>query len=250
MARLSVLSDLHISGPDDPVYEALLDVIENRTGDGDTLVLAGDIFDLFVGGKYLYLDRYRRFFDALRVASDRGVVLHYIEGNHDFLLKGAFRETPRLRLHPSQVEVVAHGKRFLIAHGDLVDRGDIGYLLLRAFFRSPLMKALVAMLPARALDWIGRKSSEASRGRRQSRHLPAPGRLEELRKVYRSYAAERLAEGYDFVVLGHCHDLDEKSFQIGSRPGQYINVGFPPVHGSYLTWSPGDGKIQRERLPL
>jgi hypothetical protein len=73
--------------------------------------------------------------------------------------------------------------------------------------------------------------------------------MERLRKIYRSYAAERLAEGYDYVVMGHCHDLDEMSFQIGGRAGQYVNVGFPRVHGSYLSWSPGDEKIMRERMP-
>jgi hypothetical protein len=58
-----------------------------------------------------------------------------------------------------------------------------------------------------------------------------------------------VAEGYDYVVMGHCHDLDEMSFKVGERVGQYVNVGYPPVHGSYLSWSPGDEKIMRERMP-
>ena len=73
--------------------------------------------------------------------------------------------------------------------------------------------------------------------------------MERLRNLYRSYAAERIARGCDFVVMGHCHDLDEKSFVIDGRPGQYVNVGFPRAHGSFLSWSPGDERIQRERLP-
>jgi hypothetical protein len=72
--------------------------------------------------------------------------------------------------------------------------------------------------------------------------------LQRIRKVYRNYAAERLLQGYDFVVLGHCHDLDEMCFSIGDREGQYINVGYPRIHDTYLIWEPGEPKIRREPL--
>jgi hypothetical protein len=49
--------------------------------------------------------------------------------------------------------------------------------------------------------------------------------------------------------MGHCHDLDEKTFKIGSRIGQYVNVGYPRVHGSLLSWKEGEEKIGREKLP-
>ena len=131
-----------------------------------------------------------------------------------------------------------------------MDRNDYGYRALRIFFRSPLMKAAFALMPGGMLEWIGRQSARVSKGTKY--RLPAqlpPGRMEYLRNIYRSYAAERLAHGADYVVMGHCHDLDEKSFVIGARQGQYVNVGFPRVHGSFLSWSPGDERIQREKLP-
>lgn len=244
------VSDLHIWGPKDPLYESLVRLIRDRTETGDTLVLAGDLFDLFVGNKKIFTHRYPEFFEALAQAGGRGVHLHYIEGNHDFLLQGAFRGIPHLQVHPREMSVQISGKQFYVAHGDLVDRKDYGYLFLRAFFRSPFMKAFVKLAPGKWIDWIGQTSSRRSRQHKPLLVMDLPlNRIDTLRKAYRSYAAEKLSQGYDYVVMGHCHDLDEMSFNIGGRPGQYINVGFPRTHGSFLSWSPGDEKVQRERMP-
>lgn len=265
MPRLFAISDIHIQGPDDPFFHSLLKIIRERVGSGDHLVLAGDIFDLYVGHKPVFQSRYAEFFEALRTAGGRGTRIHYIEGNHDFLIQRAFSGIPGLTVHPEQVTFEIEGKRFFIAHGDKVDRRDYGYRALRAFFRSPVMKSLVRVVPGEWLDRIGHASSDASRRSNKkkyekravipppmnaARKLPATlDRIDYLRKTFRSYAAERLSQGFDFVILGHCHDLDEKCFKIDGRHGQYINVGFPRVHRSMLTWSPGDERIQRERLP-
>jgi UDP-2,3-diacylglucosamine hydrolase len=249
MALLAV-SDLHIEGPGDPLYRSLLRLLRDRARESDTVVLAGDLFDLFVGNKQVFLEKYREFFSELEAAGRRGARIHYIEGNHDFLLKGAFARIPGLQLHSSDFELELDGRRFFFSHGDLVDRKDYGYRFLRVMFRSPLMKALVAVVPGAWLEWVGHRSSQASRESKP--RLPAQlptGRLEYLRNTYRSFAAERLARGCDFVVMGHCHDLDEKNFVIDGRGGQYVNVGYPRVHGSFLSWNPGDERIQRERLP-
>jgi UDP-2,3-diacylglucosamine hydrolase len=247
---LFVVSDLHIRGSDDPVYRSLLTLLRERAKAGDTFVLAGDVFDLFIGAKSVYIERYRSFFDELRRAGERGVDLHYIEGNHDFLLRRAFEGIPRFKLHTRDFTLEMGEKRFFLAHGDLANRADYLYRALRVFLRSPFIRFLAWAFPGQWVDAIGGWSSKTSRSAKPElpRALPIQ-KMESLRKIYRSFAAERLAEGFDFVVMGHCHDLDEMSFQIGGRSGQYVNVGYPRVHGSYLSWSPGEDKIQRERMP-
>ncbi|MGK5084509.1 UDP-2,3-diacylglucosamine diphosphatase [Bdellovibrionota bacterium FG-1] len=247
---LFVVSDLHVFGADDPLYISLLRLLRDRAESGDTVILAGDLFDLFVGNKKIFRERYREFFEAAAIAGGRGVQIHYIEGNHDFNLRAAFASIPGWTTHSKDFDIELAGRRFFFAHGDLVDRQDYGYLALRIFFRIWPTRLLMALVPGAWLDWIGQKSSERSR-RTQPRlpaYLPA-GRIERLRNLYRSFAAERLLEGYDFVVMGHCHDLDEKRFIVDGREGQYVNVGFPRVHGSFLSWSPGDLDIHREKLP-
>jgi UDP-2,3-diacylglucosamine pyrophosphatase LpxH len=166
-------------------------------------------------------------------------------------MKRALRDIPGMQLHKHDFAINLGGKRFFFAHGDTADRKDYSYRALRAFFRSPPMRAFVRLAPGKWIDGIGKLSSRHSRGAKPelAAALPA-GRLEELRKVYRNFAAEQISKGHDYVVMGHCHDLDEMSFVVGGRRGQYINVGFPRTHGSYLSWEPADEKISREKLPL
>jgi UDP-2,3-diacylglucosamine hydrolase len=247
---LYAVSDLHIWGPDDPLYRSLLALLNERAVAGDVVVLAGDLFDLFIGNKPIFRDRYGEFFSALESAGRRGVQMHYIEGNHDFLIRRAFSGIENLKIHPHEVSIELGGRRFFFAHGDTADRRDYRYRMLRLFLRSPILRTFVALAPGELVDRIGRGSSGRSRKYRPRlpSELPA-GKMESLRKVYRSYAAEKLAQGYDYVVLGHCHDLDEMSFHIGGRPGQYVNIGFPRAHGSFVSWQPGDERIQREAMP-
>lgn len=247
---LLIISDLHIWSPADPLYASLLALLRERAAPGDTVVLAGDIFDSFVGNKKVYVQKYSQFLEELQRAGDRGVHLRYIEGNHDFLLQGAFRSISGMKVYTQEFDLELGGKRFFFSHGDTVDRKDYGYLLLRALFRSLVMKLWVMLMPGKWLEKIGESWSQSSRTHKPLLPSDLPlDRRERLRKVYRSYAAERMLEGYDFVVMGHCHDNDEMFFKIGSRQGQYMNVGYPRVHGSFLCWSLGEEKIQREKLP-
>ena len=254
---LYVLSDLHIQGSGDPMFQSLLAVINQRAQKGDVVVLAGDLFDLFVGGKKVFKEKYSDFFRALIDAGNRGVKICYIEGNHDFLIKRVFRNISGLTVHSDFVDLEIGGRKFYFAHGDRVDSSDYSYRILRFFFRSFIMKTLVALFPAEILERIGKLSSRKSREKNnilfnrnpQLERMDRMDQMQKVRRVFRSYAADLLAKKYDFVVLGHCHDLDEMNFNIGNKKGQYINVGFPRIHGSFLSWSQGDEKIQREKLP-
>lgn len=247
--NLFILSDLHIFDEGDPLYLALLQFLKQRPVLGDVVVFAGDVFDLLVGSKPIFQKKYRLFFHALSEAERRGVKIHYIEGNHDFLLERAFDLIPSLQVHPQEVSLELGGRKFLIIHGDTVDRSDYGYRAIRAFFRSPVMKGLVTVMPGEWLEKIGQASSRYSRSQKPGLFSELPlERRERLRCVYRSFAAQKIVNGYDFVAMGHCHDLDEMSFTFGDTEGQYINVGFPRVHRSILSWTLGDQKIHREPL--
>ncbi len=247
---LFAVSDLHIHGPDDPLYHSLITLVRDRAEPDDVVVLAGDLFDLFVGNKSIFIERYSEFIHQVSKAGARGVKIHYIEGNHDFFLRKVFQGMRGVFIHPDEVSVEISDKKFFFAHGDQVDKSDYGYRFLRAFLRSPFMRAFVAVMPGFVIDRVGQTGSYRSKKARSHfvNELPV-SRMEVLRKKYRSFAAERMATGFDFVVLGHCHDLDEMFFNIGGRRAQYVNIGYPRVHGSFVSWLPGDEKIHREKLP-
>lgn len=247
--KLLVLSDLHIRDASDPLYARLLHVLGSHSEPQDVVVLAGDIFDLFVGDKAIFRARYRAFLELLANLSARGVQVHYIEGNHDFQLSGVFARLGVL-LHDAEVTLKLGDRTLYVAHGDLADRSDWAYLASRVFYRSGFFRIFVRILPGAFIDWLGRTLSRLSRNRKPLLPAELPiERRERLRRVYRSFAAEKISAGADFVVMGHCHDLDEMEFQVAGRHGHYANMGYPRAHGSYLVWQPGDQKVHRTPLP-
>jgi UDP-2,3-diacylglucosamine pyrophosphatase LpxH len=154
-----------------------------------------------------------------------------------------------VRVVPEEVELKTRDHRVYIAHGDLVDREDHGYLALRTLFRSPITRFAAFALPARAVEWIGNTFSASSR--QKNPRLPEErggDRLAELRKIYRGFAREKFEAGYRAVILGHCHDLDGAEFKADGRVGQYLNVGFPRKHHQYVVFTDEAG-LTRKLLP-
>jgi UDP-2,3-diacylglucosamine hydrolase len=241
-----VISDIHIFGADDPLYESLLALMREELRSGDRLVLAGDIFDFLVGDQPSSSRRYEAFFAAVRELGRRDVRVVYIEGNHDFHLAKVFAAFPNVELVPAETAIAFGEKRLYVAHGDLVDRDDRGYLALRAFFRSPFIRFAAIALPEAAVEWIGRRSSDSSR-KRNPRLPESRGEayLARLRSKYRAFAEGKFAEGYDGIVLGHCHDLDGADFERDGRRGRYLNIGFPRVHHAYVEFTEENGLVRK-----
>jgi len=238
-----VFSDLHIQSQNDPMYRSFCDVLSGKPSPGDYVVLAGDIFDLFVGDKKAFLDRYSEFFLILENLMNQKVRVDYIEGNHDFQLDQVLKRYG-VHHHDAEVEINLEGKKFYIAHGDLIDEEDRGYRLLRGIFRSKIFSQMVKLAPGAWIDQIGQTSSKVSR-----KYNPMQINLR-VRGLFRDFALTKFHQNFDYIVLGHCHDLDETVVDLGGRQGQYINMGFPKVHGFFLSWKPGEILVKREQLPI
>jgi UDP-2,3-diacylglucosamine hydrolase len=244
--RVFVISDLHILDNLDPLYSEMLQWLDQVPLKGDKVVFAGDVFDLFVGNKKIFVSRYKQFFLAIQQACARGICFHFIEGNHDFLLRRIFVKTPHVALHTCELTFDVGGKRFFISHGDEANRGNIQYILLRKILRTPLLKAIIAVTPGKLIDLIGHNWSNLGKKKKEILYENLePAQQAHLRKPYRNFAAQKVGEGYDFVIFGHTHDADEFRFQVGDRIGQYINVGFPRKTKTVLRWDEGDEFVKR-----
>jgi UDP-2,3-diacylglucosamine hydrolase len=249
--KLISISDIHILSEEDPYYAILLDLISKQIQAGDYLILAGDIFDFLLGRSGDIRRRYKKFFDHLESIGNLGAQIHYIEGNHDFHLKQIFAGLPNCHVHESEVTLTLAGKNFYIAHGDLIDKNDVGYLRLRKVLRSSLTGAIANFLPEMVLQTIGAKSSSLSQLSRKNRSVDSrKSSMEYMRKIFRQFVKDKITSGYDFVILGHCHDADELSFQVGDRTGHYMNVGYPKEHRNYIRWEDGQSKFSRVTLSL
>jgi UDP-2,3-diacylglucosamine hydrolase len=235
--KVFFLSDLHLENGDSPAAERFRRFLGSEPSRGDMVLLGGDIFDLLVGDKAVFRGRFRAVLDALVHASSRGVQIHYLEGNHDFHFRSLFRGQTNILVRTEDFSITLPGHRLWIAHGDLIDRDDRGYLLLRAATKNAPFRAFVRAMPGSVVDWIGSHSSGASRKYTAGR-VENEG-TERLRRIYLEFAKAKVREGFDHVLVGHSHLRDHVPIEDGASRGEYLNLGFNAERLLYAVLEPG-----------
>jgi len=215
--RTVLISDAHIDDLDDPVQDrlvAFLDVLE-----ADRLVLLGDTFHRWWALPGVF-PAYVPTVDALRRLVRRGVTVDMLLGNHDF----AFRPELALRLGIKVHDRLAFsvdGLRVLACHGDqaIGSRRYHGYHhVLRG---RPFDLALRVMGPTRSWALLGRMAGSTQKGG------SCP---ESLLNKQRAFARRQLVQGYDLVVMGHCHVPEHNRWP----EGEYVNAGSFRDPGSWV----------------
>ena len=240
------LSDVHLKGPGDAGHKKIEHFFNRLRGRGgweyresapgtltlDQLVIAGDFFDFWFEREGAIYPAFRPVVDRLIALKQEGVRICLCEGNHDFFLGDYFSRKLGIDVYPEWAEFNLDGFRILVSHGDTVDRGNLKYLALRRFLRGSFARRLQRMFPLGVLWRLARLSAEMSK--EMSRE--SQDRLAEL--MYR-FALGKFHEGYDAVILGHCHKPLLRETLSGDRKKTFVTLGDWITHDSYLVFEEG-----------
>jgi UDP-2,3-diacylglucosamine hydrolase len=239
------LSDVHLKWHTDPGYEKCMQLFASLRGRGvgeegsddgrteiDLLVIAGDFFDFwFERGGRIYPE-FRPMVESLIQLRQSGIRVCLCEGNHDFFLADYFSGRLGIEVYPGNAEFMLDERRCLVSHGDTVDGNNRRYLALRRLLRSSFAYRLQRALPLRWLWRIARFSSKISKDR-------GFGPAERLIETMHHFAVEKNGEGYDAVILGHCHIPSFCEEQIGGRRSLFVTLGDWITHHNYLLYENG-----------
>ncbi len=191
--RVALISDLHLSGADDPTQAAFVAWLDRL--DVDILVLLGDIFQAWWGYRDIVPIDFVDTCAALSRVRRRNIHIVVVPGNHDFALGPFFHDTLHADVCGSHLREI-DGQRVWLAHGD--EAGTrLGYALASKVIRGrPFSAAMRALGPSTGMRLL-RKLAGSSRD-----HM---GNVGPLLDGQRQWAQQRLIEGADLVVLGHLH---------------------------------------------
>ncbi len=254
--RILVVSDLHITKSDSPLYRNFIDFLKKefqnhkKAGADHELWLLGDIFDFMVGPFDFWLKIYSEFFIELTRLLNSGVRILWIQGNHDFFIEGLENKLPKgifIRDDFMNIEIVGFGRCFL-AHGDLVDLKDRKYQRWRAITRKPLLRAALSCLP----QWLvlkyflpfGQNLSQKSRKKSQNWESNSQF-IAGNKELFREFSREKWSAGFRGVFLGHNHISD----QYTERNHFLLNCGssfeFRDGRFSFFDWNLETGELPR-----
>ena len=209
------------------------------------LFLVGDIFDLWIGDSTLFYQKFKDIVEAIVSLKEKGVQVHYWEGNHDVHIKKFWEAKYQIPVHVDEKIFQLGSRKIRIEHGDFINPQDEAYLKYRDFIRRPFMEQIAYLVPGWAWDKIGNYASQKSRKHSSMRRQ---NQQEEFRQMIRSYA-EKTARNSDFDILitGHMHIQDYYEFQVDGQKKISINLGSWLEEPTALLMT--DSKCSFELLP-
>src|SRR6185436_3097895 len=110
------------------------------------LYLNGDLFHYLIAHRNFRTASVDKVMEKFREVRDRGVAIHYVEGNRDFFLKGSFVEDSVTDIG-LEYTVAAGGRKYLVTHGDTINDRDYAYRFWRRASKNPLTKLGVKLIP-------------------------------------------------------------------------------------------------------
>jgi len=212
---LVFIGDVHLDRDMSEVDE-FVDTLEALRSTTARLVLAGDLFNLWIGQPELEQTHQTAVLDAFSRMRRDGVVVRYLEGNRDYRIGEGYAGS-RLD-ESSDAGLTEHfgGHRIFAVHGDLANTSDRNYRRWRRFSRSRPVWWLFHALPRRRRLRL----AESLEARLRRTNLEYKREFPEAE--VRRYGERLLAAGHDIVVLGHFHSERElKSFDPGA-PGRIL----------------------------
>ncbi|MDA1196273.1 MAG: UDP-2,3-diacylglucosamine diphosphatase [Planctomycetota bacterium] len=150
---LAVVGDVHVCVEEPDVLARFVTWLEGRVGLGGTLVLLGDIFEVWVNAMQQHDAVPARVLSALRALANAGTELVFMQGNRDLAFRGA--DDLALTLWPDPVRTKLGSRTVLLTHGDQLCTADYGYQRLRRMLHGPIGAFLQHGLPYRAQRWLG-----------------------------------------------------------------------------------------------
>lgn len=227
------LSDIHLKNSDEPnarlfkdfLHQILLDAMAKKAEGPTHLFLVGDIFDLWIGSHTFFQTRFAGIVSEIRDLVKAGIIVHYFEGNHDLHLEGFWARELGAQVHTEGTLFTLGKKRVLVEHGDMINPDDRGYLFLRWFLRTPVVKLLIENLPSQFVAKVGERASRTSRKYTSSDGSKAIAK-EKVKDLIHKFAARRLSEtAYDYLITGHVHVVDDYVLNSNQHVSRSINLG-------------------------
>lgn len=224
MSRALFVSDIHISSSADPKCSAFLRFLEQAENlETEDLFLVGDIFDLWIADRDYFLQTYASVVEKLKSLRDNGMRIHYFEGNHDLDLVVFWQDQLGFTVHDCAAGFNIGKLRVRVEHGDQMDPSDRGYLFLRWFLRTPLLRWLGRHLPNSWIKFIGERASRASRDYTSNAKSVTEAQVKEKIETHALKAFQ--LSPFDLMISGHVHVADDRVIQKGVVKFRSVNLG-------------------------
>ncbi len=235
-APVILISDLHLQESRPDITRAFVEFIRRIPAGRRDLFILGDLFELWIGD-----DAPSPLADEVATSlgglSARGVDIHLMHGNRDFLIGVDYAARCGGQLIEEPFELRVGGADWLLLHGDALCTDDTDYQQFRALVRSPDWQRRFLARP------VTERQAWADRARRESKTATQkkPAAIMDVNQA----AVQRLVRdsGHRRILHGHTHRPAVHELHApetpAEAPGQRVVLGdwdrqgwFAAIHGA------------------
>ena len=217
---VAIISDVHLG-----TYGCRADELSRylSTIDPTTLVLNGDIIDIWQFSKKYWPPGHMQVIKQITSMLSRGVKVYYVTGNHDEMLRrfehfsaGDFHIVNKLIIHH------ANNTRSWVFHGDVFDvimqhskwlakLGAVGYDML-IYINS-------------FINFISKKIGKGKISLSKKIKNSVKGAVKYINNFEETAATIAIEKGYEYVICGHIHQPANRIITTAMGKVNYLNSG-------------------------
>ena len=200
--KVYFISDAHIGAGNAirPLHireDALIDFLRAIRQDAEVLYIVGDFFDFWFEYRSVVPAHGARVIFELYHLVQSGTRVIYLSGNHDRWLGSYLSKQVGVELPGVFCDIAHQNRRLYVTHGDIFQQNWNW----RRILNHPLCIALFRWLHPDIGAYLARIVS------RSSNISPKKGTRKTLPSYFLKSAAEKISEGFDFLICGHYHAL-------------------------------------------
>lgn len=240
-----IIADLHLSESQPILTNALSNFYERNTILNDRVIIAGDMFDFFVG-----VDPNSSFQQKIKSiitkAKQRGVNTLFQAGNRDFLLDESAAEYFGMKLIKDFFILSTSKGKALLIHGDQLCLHDRSYQTFRVFAKNRFVRFCFMLLPLSMRTAIAQKIRNKSQQQEKRR-------AEYSEKVLQDPVVKKAGEaflkntGCTLLIHGHFHVFGGEQNAFGDGLSR-LGLGMWDSHYSYIKIDRTDFKLVQRAM--
>ncbi|MXX06347.1 MAG: UDP-2,3-diacylglucosamine diphosphatase [Gammaproteobacteria bacterium] len=193
-----LISDLHLQESRPDITRAFVDFVAAVPAGCRRFFILGDLFELWIGddAESALADEVAT---SLQSLAARGVKIHLMHGNRDFLIGDDYAARCGGELISEPFELEVDGAHWLLLHGDALCIDDTGYMEFRRMVRNPAWQREFLARP------LAERQAWADRAREQSQVATA-GKPAEIMDVNHGAVLDLIRDsGRHRILHGHTH---------------------------------------------
>lgn len=229
MQKTLFISDLHLNPAEPAITAKFLQFLNDCDQSVSALYILGDLFDTWIGDDEQSTFQ-KEIIQGLKNATQNGLPIYFLYGNHDFLIGKQFLKQTGCQLIADEEKIFLYGTPVLLMHGDSLCTQDIQYLKARKLTRNVFLQKLFLLLP------LSFRKKVAEKMHAKSHQHTSRVAMDIMDVTEDAVSAVMQKHEVLHLIHGHTHKPGQHELRLAGQKATRLVLGAWHAMGNQLIW--------------